>query len=637
MDQDSKRLVVVVPNEVLVPSRRVFSTEDEAWRSYLENPLTAATKAMMSINGDEDSAAALGLLYDYYKVPRERRRAAGAIKPIPPAVGPDNCGSLEMLDQHLQALRSMPVNLSLNNSSPTEHQGSKYEGTCLTRDARGGDGKGGCEAALPLVKTEGQTSIRVSCSGGAYQEEPREQIRMVYEQHSHYDLPLAGYLKDEQRSTPDSTYEDAAEGEMYHRSPSSGIDEFRYSLGPSVDTFQYSLEASMSLRPRQGDGPMAYLNRGQFYALTLSKTGFTSSLCQARGKVRVSGLTPSHRPDGSPSNSEQCTIGGSELQQDSIVQSVIMVVFGEEKCRDEQLKNWKYWHSRQHTAKQRVLDIADYKESFSTIGNVEEIAYNAVSFTWDVSEEAKVFISVNCLSTDFSSQKGVKGMPLIIQIDTYSYNSCSSRPIHRAFTQIKVFCDKGAERKLRDEEKKQLRKRMKGKHGSSGPTSPIKRAENTLLKTLLDLDSQPVLFIPDAHFGSLQRAGQVFAFNTEEVKKDGSVLVRRMSCAAEEGGGPPQPKKSKVDRRVLLYVRKECDEVFDALMLQTPTLRALMEAISEKYAVPVDKMAKVYQKSKKGVLVNMDDNIIQQYSNEDTFILAMESSANSLRVTLSEI
>lgn len=38
-------------------------------------------------------------------------------------------------------------------------------------------------------------------------------------------------------------------------------------------------------------------------------------------------------------------------------QSVIMVVFGEDKCRDEQLKNWKYWHSRQHTAKQRVLDI----------------------------------------------------------------------------------------------------------------------------------------------------------------------------------------------------------------------------------------------------------------------------------------
>lgn len=102
---------------------------------------------------------------------------------------------------------------------------------------------------------------------------------------------------------------------------------------------------------------------------------------------------------------------------------------------------------------------------------------------------------------------------------------------------------------------------------------------------------------------------------------------------------PPQSKKSKVnlEQKVLLYVRKECDEVFDALMLHTPTLKALMEAISEKYAVPVEKISKVYQKSKKGVLVNMDDNIIQHYSNEDTFILAIESSADSLRVTLSEI
>ncbi|XP_039661221.1 grainyhead-like protein 2 homolog isoform X2 [Perca fluviatilis] len=590
MDLDSKRLVVVVPNEGLVPSRRAVSSEDEAWRSYLENPLTAATKAMMSINGDEDSAAALGLLYDYYKVPRERRRASSDVKPTDPsAMGPDTCGSLEILDHHLHALRSMPVNLSLNNTT-TEHQGSKY-----------GGGKGGGGAAPAVVKTEGQMSMGVCCSGGSYQGEPEDLIRMVYQQ-SHYDVSRAGYLKDKQRSTPDSTYEDAVEGEMYYKSPSSGVDEFHCSL--PMGSFQYSLEASMSVRPRQVEGPMAYLNRGQFYALTLSKAGFRSSVCQPRGKVR----------------------------------SVIMVVFGEDKCRDEQLKNWKYWHSRQHTAKQRVLDIADFKESFSTIENVEEIAYNAVSFTWDVSEEAKVFISVNCLSTDFSSQKGVKGMPLIIQIDTYSYNSCSSRPIHRAFAQIKVFCDKGAERKLRDEEKKQLRKRMKGKNCSSGQTPPFMRADNTLFKTMIDLDAQPVLFIPDVHFGNLQRAGQVFAFNTEEVNGDG-VLVKRMSRVAEEDVCPPQPKKSKVEleRKVLLYVRKECDEVFDALMLHTPTLKALMEAISEKYAVPVDKMAKVYQKSKKGVLVNMDDNIIQHYSNEDTFILAIESSAQSLRVTLSEI
>lgn len=58
---------MVVPNDTPVPERRVFSGEDEAWRNYLENPVTAATKAMMSINGHED-AAVLGLLYDFYKV-----------------------------------------------------------------------------------------------------------------------------------------------------------------------------------------------------------------------------------------------------------------------------------------------------------------------------------------------------------------------------------------------------------------------------------------------------------------------------------------------------------------------------------------------------------------------------------------
>uniref|UniRef100_A0A3P8P9G5 Grh/CP2 DB domain-containing protein n=1 Tax=Astatotilapia calliptera TaxID=8154 RepID=A0A3P8P9G5_ASTCA len=625
MDLDSKRLVVVVPNEVSVAHRKPLGSEDEAWKTFLENPLTEASKAMMNINGDEDSPAALGawkiflenpltaaskammningdenspaalgVLYDYYKVPREKRYTPSAIKPTEPSAhGHSNCGKLDMVGHQLQAMVSLPVNLSLNNSTTTEHQqGYKYGAESHAGDSREGDGKGGENGPLALVKTESQAPMPLSFSGGTCQKEPRDQIRRLYEQ-SCYDMSLTGYLKDEQRSSLDSTYEEPVEKEMYHKNSSSGVDEFHHSL--PADSFRYNLEATLSLRPRQGEGPMAYLNRGQFYPLTLSAAGFRSSLHQPRGKVG----------------------------------SVIMVVFGDDKGRDEQLKNWKYWHSRQHTAKQRVLDIADYKESFN-IGNVEEIAYNAVSFTWDVSEEAKVFISVNCLSTDFSSQKGVKGMPMIIQIDTYSYNNgCGSRPIHRAYTQIKVFCDKGAERKLRDEEKKQLRKSMKGKNGSSGLTT-IKRAESVLFKSIGDLDSQPVLFIPDVHFGNLQR-------HSHKMTRVSACVFIREFLSLLVSWFDLILSSYTLTFPVLLYVRKECDEVFDALMLRSPTLKALMEAISEKYAVPVEKIAKVYQKSKKGLLVNMDDNIIQQYSNEDTFILAIESSADSWRVTLSEI
>lgn len=85
------------------------------------------------------------------------------------------------------------------------------------------------------------------------------------------------------------------------------------------DAFQYSLEASMSLRPRQGEGPMSYLNRGQFYPLTLSMSSFPSCLSQLRGKAPRR-PTAARRPDGSLSGCEPFTLGASELKQGSIVQ-----------------------------------------------------------------------------------------------------------------------------------------------------------------------------------------------------------------------------------------------------------------------------------------------------------------------------
>uniref|UniRef100_A0A6Q2ZD09 Grh/CP2 DB domain-containing protein n=1 Tax=Esox lucius TaxID=8010 RepID=A0A6Q2ZD09_ESOLU len=598
--KECKRLVVVVPNETSFHGRRLYTSEDEAWRSYLENPLTAATKAMMSINGDEDSAAALGLLYDYYKVPKEKR-----LLPVAKVVDisedqekrsslcnrSTNNTSVETVDNRVQVLKSVPVNLSLN----TDHLDKREQ-----YGAGAGPGAGPCTATV--VKAEVYSPAFMS-QGVHYRVEDEEHgSRVVYEQMGSYDVSTTvshvGYVKDDQQSTPDDSPYDEESDAKYDTPTSIAQDEFIFDQ-QVVDTFQYTLEATRSLRVKQGEGPMTYLNKGQFYAVTLSELGANKRLRHPISKVR----------------------------------SVIMVVFSEDKNRDEQLKYWKYWHSRQHTAKQRVLDIADYKESFNTIGNIEEIAYNAVSFTWDVNEEAKIFITVNCLSTDFSSQKGVKGLPLMIQIDTYSYNNRSNRPLHRAYSQIKVFCDKGAERKIRDEERKQNRKKTKGKEAGLGVITLPKKCDATYFKTMTDLEAQPVLFIPDVHFGNLQRAGQLCCLSCS------SVLVKRMFRPSEEDLSPPPHKQIKEEplKRVLLYVRKESDEVFDALMLKSPTLRGLMEAISEKYGVPMERIAKIYKKSKKGILVNMDDNIIEHYSNEDTFILSIESYAEAYKVTLTEI
>ena len=52
-------------------------------------------------------------------------------------------------------------------------------------------------------------------------------------------------------------------------------------------------------------------------------------------------------------------------------------------------------------------------------------------------------LRINCLSTEFSSQKGVKGYPLHMVVDTYeNLDSDTAEPVHRAYCKVKVFRDK---------------------------------------------------------------------------------------------------------------------------------------------------------------------------------------------------
>ena len=75
---------------------------------------------------------------------------------------------------------------------------------------------------------------------------------------------------------------------------------------------------------------------------------------------------------------------------------------------------------------------------------IEEVSHNALAVYWNPLEsQAKVNIAVQCLSTDFSTQKGVKGLPLHLQIDTYddprdSPGAAGGQVYHRGYCQIKV-------------------------------------------------------------------------------------------------------------------------------------------------------------------------------------------------------
>lgn len=48
--------------------------------------------------------------------------------------------------------------------------------------------------------------------------------------------------------------------------------------------------------------------------------------------------------------------------------------------------------------------------------------------------------------------------------------------------------------------------------------------------------------------------------------------------------------------KILLYVRKEEEDIFNALMLKTPTVQGLQDAIAEKYTLDSNKISKVSTK-----------------------------------------
>ncbi|XP_017265306.1 grainyhead-like protein 3 homolog [Kryptolebias marmoratus] len=390
-------------------------------------------------------------------------------------------------------------------------------------------------------------------------------------------------------------------GDQFPDGTSSPVYSASYTSSPperSSSDFHFNLGSPAASSHKSNELPMVYLNKGQFYPISLQ--GGDSSACLNASKVKT----------------------------------VVMAVFENDKSPEMQLRFWNHWHARQPTVKQRVIDIADYKEVFCGISNVEEVAFNALSFVWNPIEGAKIYIGINSLSTDFSSQKGVKGLPLNLQIDTYDFSSGSNQLLHRAALQVKIFCDKGAERKMRDEERKRSKRRGKSTNDANSNKLLCGSAstECTYFKTLDDHITQPVLFIPEAHLSTLQRMGSSLDENDRS-------CLKRLYPDRDQSSSPPNKQARREDpQRVLLYVRTNTEEVFDALMLSSPTLSGLREAISEKYGLQKDTIGRIFKKCKRGIFVNMDNNIIEHYSNQSAFLIEMsELVTGQFQVTLVEV
>ncbi|VVC44693.1 Hypothetical protein CINCED_3A007799 [Cinara cedri] len=365
--------------------------------------------------------------------------------------------------------------------------------------------------------------------------------------------------------------------------------------------FRYYLESPISTNQRREDDRVTYINKGQFY-----------------------GITMEYIPDPDKPLTSQT------------VKSVVMLMFREEKSPDDEIKAWQFWHGRQHSVKQRILD-ADTKNSAGLVGCIEEVSHNAIAVYWNPLESpAKINVAVQCLSTDFSSQKGVKGLPLHLQIDTYE--EPRDGPVyHRGYCQIKVFCDKGAERKTRDEERRAAKRKMTATGRKKIDELYHPPCERSEFYSMSDLNKPPVLFSPaedidkltsmelqgfyghDTDTSSLSNgelkhspfllhsgvANKPAGTTTTQTLKfhnhfppdthNVSYCNSEKKEALDQSGlttdgtvfSSPPNKRAKlvppINERVMLYVRQDTEDVYTPLHVIPPTTQGLLNAVSTDF------------------------------------------------------
>ncbi|KAJ2740348.1 hypothetical protein GGI20_005858, partial [Coemansia sp. BCRC 34301] len=142
--------------------------------------------------------------------------------------------------------------------------------------------------------------------------------------------------------------------------------------------FECILEAPTAAAQRADESPLTYLNKGQLYGVSFL----------------------------------------DKSQADTFYSTTLRIAFHEDSHRKGAATYWNFWLNQQESPRlARAIEL----DKAGSVGVVaaESKQFDRVTFQWQGRRGAKVMIRFNCLSTDFSRIKGVKGIPLRIHIDTH--------------------------------------------------------------------------------------------------------------------------------------------------------------------------------------------------------------------------
>ncbi|PVU97224.1 hypothetical protein BB559_002105 [Furculomyces boomerangus] len=216
-------------------------------------------------------------------------------------------------------------------------------------------------------------------------------------------------------------------------------------IGEEYNKFECALNAQTAITKCDEKYSLTYLNRGQQYMVLIQ----------------------------------------DKLKSNQELEISIILTFHEEQQRKRAKANWGFWLLQQQNPQNAFAIELDKSKSVGIVGSDQIHTFDRIVTRVHSNEFAKLCVKFNILSTDFSRTKGIKGIPLGVVVSIKAVNT--NKIIVNMYCQIKLFRDKGAERKNKDD-KKQLNKmlsripsRYSGKDGSKQLSMYIRPTRYTRL------------------------------------------------------------------------------------------------------------------------------------------------------------
>ncbi|KAI8056205.1 CP2 transcription factor-domain-containing protein [Syncephalis plumigaleata] len=397
------------------------------------------------------------------------------------------------------------------------------------------------------------------------------------------------------------------------------------------------LDAPTAAAQRVEQGSLTYINKGQYYNLALTDT----------------------------------------VKDDCVMETVIRIMFHEKAHRRLASTYWSHWLGQQaspSTARAIEINVSgsngvvsatgasvDSKRSeaaSSAAGSDGSLAscneFDRIRVRWYGQKGATVQLRLNCLSTEFTRVKGVKGIPMRIYTET-----------HRAFAAVKLFRDKGAERKNKDDmrHREKLMIRMRGKSNVSGgqrggvnldslpPTFPVtvfSRDTSSLEKAELEqvyanaVSARHALLHvePDAHLqrsdvltngGSPDGASSPSAASPSATAPEDRATIMRTALDVDPSYTPRPRTKPAV---LSIYTLLPGETAYRACYLEELTEMCLRQRVCEKLSIQPDTVHEVVRKTESGILIRVEDATIAHMDDEQIMRVSIQLDVGSGRMQM---